>query len=508
MCSISTSRAEQATWSEHFFEQKHESLDRSFSVELQDLLSWAGNSAKIHCSALAADENLAVRGVVARKYIPAKSVIISIPRKMALSVKAGQSSPMPDLVPEKLWKSLDASIQIALVLIRETKRGSESPWHVWIQSLPRRFTTLMHWNQQQLDQLHMNSTTAEQDFLTRVRKQKETVHASYRKLQRAPVASKWNLTPDELVWAVNVATSRPFSIPSHWTESIAESMTPIIIGSVGLLGIVLFKSQSFSHWQNSKEIVSCCRFVLAMSVLATAVRSLYEQIGVSTAALVPILDIINHSSTSSSQIEQTWFSNRLLAVIGRQVQPGHEVVHSYGEKPNEDFLQYYGFVDIENVNDAYTADLMQWVKQHFHAETGRVQAAEKSKAASKLLKQAQLTREGWSSDSMQALHKLLAADSHSPFDMLGSLESVQYYREPPAKGTADQAITQVYQVLYHVCQQVIASKPTTLVEDIASLQQAQDLEVQDQHFILALQLRIGKKELLQSCLWQYDPEQL
>ncbi len=47
---------------------------------------------------------------------------------------------------------------------------------------------------------------------------------------------------------------------------------------------------------------------------------------------------------------------------------------------------------------------------------------------------------------MQALHKLLAADSHSPFDMLGSLESVQYYREPPAKGTADQAITQVYQV--------------------------------------------------------------
>ncbi len=47
------------------------------------------------------------------------------------------------------------------------------------------------------------------------------------------------------------------------------------------------------------QIVACCRFVLAMSVLATAVRSLYQQIGVSTAALVPILDIINHSSTSS-----------------------------------------------------------------------------------------------------------------------------------------------------------------------------------------------------------------
>ena len=66
----------------------------------------------------------------------------------------------------------------------------------------------------------------------------------------------------------------------------------------------------------------------------------------------------------------------------------------------------------------------------------------------------------------------------------------------------------IMQVLHHVCQQVLASKPTTLVEDSASLQQAQDLEVQDQHHILALQFRIGKKELLQSCLWQYDPQQL
>ncbi len=93
---------------EQHFEQKHESLDQNFKTELQDLLSWAGNSANIHCSALAADDNLAVRGVVARNYIPAKSVIISIPRNMALSVNAGQSSPMPDLIPEKLWKSLDA----------------------------------------------------------------------------------------------------------------------------------------------------------------------------------------------------------------------------------------------------------------------------------------------------------------------------------------------------------------------------------------------------------------
>ena len=64
------------------------------------------------------------------------------------------------------------------------------------------------------------------------------------------------------------------------------------------------------------------------------------------------------------------------------------------------------------------------------------------------------------------------------------------------------------QVLHDLCQHVTVSKPTTLEEDTASLQQAQDLALQDKHWMLALQFRIGKKQLLQSCLWQYDVQQL
>lgn len=36
-----------------------------------------------------------------------------------------------------------------------------------------------------------------------------------------------------------------------------------------------------------------------MSTVAVLVRGLYQQIGVTTAGLVPVLDIINHSSTTS-----------------------------------------------------------------------------------------------------------------------------------------------------------------------------------------------------------------
>ncbi len=62
-----------------------------------------------------------------------------------------------------------------------------------------------------------------------------------------------------------------------------------------------------------------------------------------------------------------------------------QVTHSYGAKPNEDFLQFYGFVDIDNVNDAYTADLLHWVLEHFEAGKDNLKAAKGHKGASKLL---------------------------------------------------------------------------------------------------------------------------
>ena len=41
------------------------------------------------------------------------------------------------------------------------------------------------------------------------------------------------------------------------------------------------------------------------------------------------------------------------------------MTHSYGDKTNEALLQFYGFVDTQNVNDVYTADMADWVKAHY-----------------------------------------------------------------------------------------------------------------------------------------------
>ena len=53
--------------------------------------------------------------------------------------------------------------------------------------------------------------------------------------------------------------------------------------------------------------------------------------------------------------------------------------------------------------------------------------------------------------------------------------------------------------------QVSRSKPTTLAEDQVALQELQSSQEDKRRLVLARQFVIGKKQLLQSCIWQYAP---
>ena len=59
-----------------------------------------------------------------------------------------------------------------------------------------------------------------------VQKQHNAIQASYKRLQRTPSVSKLNITLQELIWAVNVATSRQIAIPKQWPELSAGMQIP------------------------------------------------------------------------------------------------------------------------------------------------------------------------------------------------------------------------------------------------------------------------------------------
>ena len=64
------------------------------------------------------------------------------------------------------------------------------------------------------------------------------------------------------------------------------------------------------------------------------------------------------------------------------------------------------------------------------------------------------------------------------------------------------------QVLHGFCSHVTALKPTTLEADRKQLEQVGAGTASNDKSRLALQYRITQKELLQSCVWQYDPAQM
>ena len=70
------------------------------------LLPWA-EEAGTQCKSLKFDTTLDVRGLVAREDIPGKSVIVTLPRHLALAVSARQTCPVPHLVSQEVWSSTE-----------------------------------------------------------------------------------------------------------------------------------------------------------------------------------------------------------------------------------------------------------------------------------------------------------------------------------------------------------------------------------------------------------------
>lgn len=159
-----------------------------------------------------------------------------------------------------------------------------------------------------------------------------------------------------------------------------------------------------------------------------------------------------------------------------------QVFHSYGDKNNEDLLNFYGFVEENNVHDFYTANLLQFAESQGYVSSDWAGAFAASHRAATLEK-AQLRAEGWSASTLQSLR--------SAFEV------------QPGAGAGWQTEQQVLEVLQDFCKEAIASKPTTLAADISDLQSLQQGANCNARQATATQFRISTKQLLHKCALQY-----
>lgn len=166
-------------------------------------------------------------------------------------------------------------------------------------------------------------------------------------------------------------------------------------------------------------------------------------------AMTPGIDLINHSSlvTGKADVSYEYFTDRFVVKAGEDYHEGDQVFVSYGAQSNDSLLQFYGFVEDDNLSETYT----------FGADVARLLGTQENNLIYR--------NRGFDEKTIQAVSKKLGNNK-------------EFARA----------------ALRDLCSAELAGLPTTLQEDLAMLKSGQCEN--DARLKIAVRYRIEKKKLL------------
>ena len=148
---------------------------------------------------------------------------------------------------------------------------------------------------------------------------------------------------DDLYWALSCARSRAFSGPFSRGSLKAATAQLSFAGALGLVYILGFGG----------EPGAAVNGILAVLVSIVLNDFLFARATTATRyVLCPVVDMINHDSSVASDVSYEYFTDT-FAVSAGPARAGEQLLISYGSRSNDQLLQYYGFVEANNPNDAY-----------------------------------------------------------------------------------------------------------------------------------------------------------
>ncbi|CAG9836561.1 unnamed protein product [Diabrotica balteata] len=231
-------------------------------------------------------------GLIANTEIPVSSLVISVPRKLILTVEIARKSELKTLLEKDPLLSSMTNVALAIFLLYE-KFKSESFWKPYLDILPSTYTTVLYFTVEELEELKGSPTL---DLALHQMKSIARQYAYFYKLFHASsdpvcVLMRDKFTFEEYRWAVSTVMTRQNTIPSECHE-----------GTVN--------------------------------------------------ALIPLWDMCNHiNGTISTDYNPDLQRCECLAL--KDYQPGEQFFIFYGARTNADFFIHNGFVYENNEHDGY-----------------------------------------------------------------------------------------------------------------------------------------------------------
>lgn len=297
----------------------------TFSKLLSSDLSTRGALQRIQQKTFESPSRGLTNGLGSTAECKANDILIEIPLESALSTPENG----PDSEPIE---------ELATALVQEWVKGDTSRYFPYIQNLPDvgAVGTPLHWSDDAIGQipyLPLIVSVAAQ------RKRWDTAFDNFTKKY-----ASMNVSRERFLWAMEIVASRAFR---GIVGLNGRAATRNAAASIALLFVSL-ASYKVLHNEDAAFALG------AVAVALTVAPQFFPSSTAASTVLLPIVDSCNHdgqSPTAALSLEpaKNCFVVRANTLIPRDEQ----VTISYGDRHNDDLIQYFGFVERNNPFDRY-----------------------------------------------------------------------------------------------------------------------------------------------------------
>jgi hypothetical protein len=437
--------------------------------------------------------------------LPSGQVVLQVPAALVLSTEVPGDGPN-DAEVRQLLKAVTTDnnkdkedlpwfVQLSVYLYKLDKMDQKNNYRPWLDSLPRRFDTLIHW-----------SASARKDLqypylVEQVERQKETWRQYYQQLVVSGPLQAAGFTWDDFVWGCECARSRAFSgayTGQAFNPAIYAFTLLLVTAYVGLgLG-------TLDQAANGAGVVVSVSILRDFVLPKLAKNKRY--------VIAPVIDMANHKSVgTTADVSFEYLANAYSLACSTDVPAGEQVYISYGSRSNDQLMQYYGFVEKDNPNDVYIMHpLRAWDIAALEKATGRQFApgrlqkldragllggddSDNADKSANLAGGVVLTAvAGIDPAVMQALRALVSTDQE--WEAAG--EAVGNFSEDLSGGAENERCARL--AARAAIEMELANKPTSMEQDEELLRRMDTMKSLDAGVEekLAVEFRIEKKKLL------------
>ncbi|KAJ5491726.1 hypothetical protein N7539_003293 [Penicillium diatomitis] len=446
----------------------------SFQQQSNDFVRWLETcpGVKINPNIYLADlrSTGSGRGVVARSNIPEGKELFSIPRNLILAV---QNSELKNLLGQEL-EALGPWLSLMLVMLHEYSKGANSTWAAYFRVLPTRFDTLMFWSPEEL-----------------------------RELQASAIVDKIGKQGAD--------------------ESILESIVPIVRANCTLFPPI----HGVSSYESDEGAAALLELAHVMGSLIMAYAFDIEKAETEDddaedndesymtddedeqlpKGMVPLADMLNaDADRNNARLFQE--EEFLVMKAIKPIQEGQEIFNDYGEIPRADLLRRYGYVT-ENYSQY---DVIELPLSDICQVAGLSDSDVESQPRLELLDANDVLDDGYvipRPAPNASLEDILPAEL---VILLSTLcLTPEDFEQRRSKNKPPKPVMESSQasLLYKILQAKQSQYGSSLSDDsqlLGNLQQSNvALEGSDRRKMMALQVRIGEKEVLQAVLAMLEP---